>query len=280
MDDGRKRSCPFRNVSPSRHGKTQSYPFLPNLVESARTQQNVRAVRANLIRDVVFFITLSAVCSYSEHSRQQLASFIVICNSGFAMFWAPEVPKWSDESKLCSVTVWAGENYFGVLKNNAPPPDSWASDPANDVAVMHITVQPGGKMTLPKAHSGKSVTRTLFYIEGAADAMKVGGQAIPEKVLIKVEPDSDIELEMSASASQAGEFLLLQGKPIAEPVAQHGPFVMNTREEIQQAFMDYQRTQFGGWPWDRDDMIFDRTKGRFALLNKKETEPPKDQCTS
>ena len=55
---------------------------------------------------------------------------------------------------------------------------------------------------------------------------------------------------------------------------QHGPFVMNTRAEIQQAFLDYQATQFGGWPWPQDAMIFPREKGRFALLYGKETTPP------
>ena len=59
--------------------------------------------------------------------------------------------------------------------------------------------------------------------------------------------------------------MLLQGKPIAEPVAQHGPFVMNTRQEIQQAFEDYQRTSFGGWPWDRRDPVHPPSRGRFAL---------------
>ena len=42
-------------------------------------------------------------------------------------------------------------------------------------------------------------------------------------------------------AGDAGlKFLLIAGKPIGEPIVQHGPFVMNTNEEIRQAFLDYQ----------------------------------------
>jgi hypothetical protein len=60
------------------------------------------------------------------------------------------------------------------------------------------------------------------------------------------------------------ELLMLQGRPIAEPVVQYGPFVMNTREEIQNAIDDYRRTQFGGWPWQSDGPVHDRSDSRFA----------------
>jgi hypothetical protein len=39
---------------------------------------------------------------------------------------------------------------------------------------------------------------------------------------------------------------------------------MNTKQEIYQAFEDYQKTQFGGWPWPKYDYVHERNLGRFA----------------
>ncbi len=47
-------------------------------------------------------------------------------------------------------------------------------------------------------------------------------------------------------------------------MAQYGPFVMNTEQEIREAFREYQRTQFGGWSWGRHDPVNERNAGRFA----------------
>ena len=51
--------------------------------------------------------------------------------------------------------------------------------------------------------------------------------------------------QLKATASTTAHFLLIAGKSFNEPVARHGPFVMNTREEIEQAFVDYRNGTFG-----------------------------------
>jgi hypothetical protein len=75
---------------------------------------------------------------------------------------------------------------------------------------------------------------------------------------------SEDAVELHNEGSVDVELLLLQGKPINEPVVQYGPFVMTTKEEIAQAFTDYRRDQFGGWPWPSTSPVHPREEGRFA----------------
>ena len=91
---------------------------------------------------------------------------------------------------------------------------------------------------------------------------------------LKLDAESEETILRNHDETEITEVLMLQGRPIGEPVAQHGPFVMNTQEEIHKAFSDYRATQFGGWPYSRDDHIYDRDAGRFALLNGRKTFPP------
>ncbi|MGM0578428.1 MAG: pirin-like C-terminal cupin domain-containing protein [Myxococcota bacterium] len=66
------------------------------------------------------------------------------------------------------------------------------------------------------------------------------------------------------NGAEASDILVLQGRPIGEPLARRGPFVMNTRDELAQAFRDHRRGVFGAWPWDDDDPVHSRNAGRFA----------------
>ena len=138
-----------------------------------------------------------------------------------------------------------------------PPPNSWAADPQNEVAVLNIRMKANARWTLEKAKPG--VNRTLYYYDG--DGLTVGGQTIPRYHAVEVEAQANLNLK---AGDNGANILVLQGKPIDEPVIQYGPFVMNTKEEINQAFEDYHRTKFGGWPWKRYDQVHDRSKGRFA----------------
>jgi hypothetical protein len=185
----------------------------------------------------------------------------------FAMFWAQQLPVVSlrDASgHAIRVELTAGE-YHGT-KALPPPPDSWAADPANGVAVWVIDLAPDAEWELPAAAAG--LNRTLYFFQGRS--ANIDGHTVAARHGVKLQSDLPVTIK---NAEVPARLLLLQGKPIGEPVAHHGPFVMNTREELMQAFADYQRTQFGGWPWPRHDQVHDR-RGRFArFADGTEVEP-------
>lgn len=162
-------------------------------------------------------------------------------------------------------------------KGLTPPPNSYGSNPASELAVWFFQVQPGGRIQIPAAQGGSSVNRRAYFIEGKQ--VSFNGQVVQAKNEITLDAAQEIELINADNSTEATEILILQGKPLNEPVAQHGPFVMNTAQEIQQAFADYRRTQFGGWPWPQDAMVFPATKGRFTLQNGKESYPPSSSET-
>jgi quercetin 2,3-dioxygenase len=176
----------------------------------------------------------------------------------FAMLWDKQIPRRSfldDRGRETNVSVIAGRVADAAAPS--PPPHSWASQSDADVAIWSLRLAPGAVFTLPTALA--STVRTLYFFRGTS--LTIAGERINSHAAVQVQSDAQVVLENGTSES---EILLLQGRPIGEPVAQHGPFVMNTRAEIQQAMFDYQRTRFGGWPWPSDDPVHAREEGRFA----------------
>jgi redox-sensitive bicupin YhaK (pirin superfamily) len=177
----------------------------------------------------------------------------------FAMLWSHAIPRcaFTDEAgRATEVTVIAG--LLDGKRPPPPPPRSWASRPDSDVAIWCIRMAPGASWTLPRA-AREDAVRTLYFFRGAS--LDIGGHALRSRAAAVLRSDADVRLE---AGEQESEILLLQGRPIGEPVVQHGPFVMNSRQEIERAFLDYRRTAFGGWPWPADDPVHGRDEGRFA----------------
>jgi redox-sensitive bicupin YhaK (pirin superfamily) len=159
----------------------------------------------------------------------------------FTMLWRDSIPEARRPRRRGSrteVTVIAGQ--LGDDRAPAPPPHSWAHRPDSEVAIWTLKLAPNARFTLPPAARGTN--RTLYCFRGSEPAR---GRPSPSP---RVGSCAALPAPRWSTAPTRAELLLLQGKAIGEPVAQHGPFVMNTRAEIQQAFSDYQRTRFGGWP--------------------------------
>jgi quercetin 2,3-dioxygenase len=176
----------------------------------------------------------------------------------FSMLWDHTIPRHAvldSAGRSTEITIYAG----GVdgITAPPPPPNSWAARPDSDVAIWTIKLAPEASWTLPSAARGTN--RSLYYFQGSS--LRIADKLIPRGSMITLQSNAAVSIQNGAEES---ELLLLQGRPIGEPVVQYGPFVMNTRNEIQQAFADYQSTGFGGWPWPADDPVFARTEGRYA----------------
>lgn len=196
----------------------------------------------------------------------------------FTMFWAEQIPRQvvTDAHGLnTEVAVIAGrlqEADAPAAASRAPlspPPNSWAAQAEADVAIWTIRMAAGATWTLPLA-TGAGTRRNLYFFKGSA--VTVAGQSIIQHGALELRADTEVMLHNSGLIE--AEFLLLQGRPIGEPVAQYGPFVMNTKAEISQAIADYQRTQFGGWPWPDQAPVHGREQVRFATHPDGREEQP------
>lgn len=190
----------------------------------------------------------------------------------FTMFWGEDIPQLRfEDDGVTTLTVVAGAVPGAGPEGEplAPPPDSWAAREHAEVAVWHIVMEPGARWQLP-ATTGSHTTRMLYAFEG--DSVDLGGARLDAGTGARLADGRAVDL----IAGDGGvELLLLQGRPIGEPVARYGPFVMNTRSEIAETMDDYQRTGFGGWPWDSQAPAHPADRARFAIHpDGREEHPP------
>ncbi len=176
----------------------------------------------------------------------------------YKMLWAEDIPIITEKDKngkSTEITAIAGK--INDVKAPSPAPDSWAKEDENEVAIWLVKMEANAQWTIPPA--SLEVNRSLYFYRGST--INITGIKIESYHSVDLLADQPVIVE---NGEKNAFLLLLQGKPISEPVVQHGPFVMNSAEEIQKAFNDYRRTQFGGWPWPRYDNIHSRKMGRFA----------------
>lgn len=188
----------------------------------------------------------------------------------FQMSWRTEIPRRAlldAAARPVEVVVVTGALFDGMTPPR-PPPASWAAREGASVVIATLRAAPSASVVIPAAAAG--LNRVLYYFAGAG--AQIDGRPLRPPVAVQLRSDAAVTLVNGAAAS---ELLLLQGRPIGEPVAQQGPFVMNTREELARAFEDYRSGAFGRWPWADDEPAHARARGRFAVhADGRQESPP------
>lgn len=179
----------------------------------------------------------------------------------FKMLWGETIlsPVFFDKNqRKTQVDIVAGK--IDEVEAPKPVPDSWAYNTKNEIAIWQILMDENATWEIPV--SRQKVNRSLYFFEG--ESIHVNDEKISINHVVEMDSSQKVIIN---NGNKPARILLLQGKPINEPVVQYGPFVMNSENEIEQALADYKQTQFGGWPWPKTDMVHDRSRGRFAKFD-------------
>jgi len=142
------------------------------------------------------------------------------------------IPKATSADGLVSATVIAGEamGEQAVIETRTP------------IIYVHYRLEPGGVVTQPVPHDYNA----FAYVVDGAGLFGAEGERGADGQMVMFAPDGDaVRIENPADANVTLEVLVIAGVPLHEPIARYGPFVMNTEEEIHQAFEDYRRGRMG-----------------------------------
>ena len=139
-------------------------------------------------------------------------------------------PAYQDFSAAQIPAVDVGRTRVKVISGEYAARRGPVDDPHTDVTYLDVSLAPGSEFShrlRPDLHT------FLFVFEGQT---VIGGQRVAAHNLVAFGPGDQIAL---TAGDLGARLILVAGRPLNEPVVQYGPFVMNTEEEIRQAFDDY-----------------------------------------
>jgi redox-sensitive bicupin YhaK (pirin superfamily) len=192
----------------------------------------------------------------------------------YKMMWAAQIPHYrhggADVQIIAGAYQPQAPGAGAVIAPIPPTDDTWAADPQSEVAIWMIALEPGASLSLPPAQLAAS-QRTLFAYEGSG--LRVAGQDVGSNRRVRVVAQT--ALPLANRSAQTVRVMLMQGVPLQEPVIRSTVYVTNTIEELHQAKRDFQRTQFGGWPWETRQPMHGPGFERFArYAGQAEIEKP------
>ena len=142
------------------------------------------------------------------------------------------IPKATSDDGLVTVSVIAGEalGQKAVIETHTP------------IIYLHYQVKPGGVITQRVAAEYNAFS---YIIDGTGLFGKERERAVDGQMVIFAPDGNEVRIENPPDAESVLNVLLIAGVPLNEPIARYGPFVMNTQEEIHQAFEDYRLGRMG-----------------------------------
>ncbi|RJE18171.1 to pirin [Aspergillus sclerotialis] len=174
-----------------------------------------------------------------------------MCEPRYRDLRAEEIPIVKVDDGRVEVKVISGQSH-GV--------DSVRDLAYTPVWIFDVTIRPGGRLSqsLPKGWNAFAYTLAGESIFGSNDKT----QRIKEFHNVVFEQEGDyVEVSVPDNAEKESRFMLVAGQPLDQEVIQYGPFVLNTKEQVYQAMMDYQTASNG----------FERSRGWESEIGKRMT---------
>ncbi|MBE2263513.1 MAG: pirin family protein [Burkholderiaceae bacterium] len=161
-----------------------------------------------------------------------------LCQPGYRDIQREEIPEFTTAAQV-TVRVISGESH-GVSGAMHRPVDQWPTDPL----YLDLHFAPGAgtfSQSLPPVNNA-----FVYVYRGAVEVLDgAGGATAVALHRMAILSNTGDGVTLRAQGSAGARALLIAGRPLREPIAQHGPFVMNTREQLVQAMQDFHNGRLG-----------------------------------